>query len=359
VPELPEVEATARLLSAALAGSRIESVLAPGINVLRTVDPPLDVLVGRTIEGVTRRGKVLVVEVSGGLALAMHMMSAGRVQLYDRAAGPRDRTSRLLVRVLTPAGESLELRLREFGKRQAADGTRLGRSPASGRKVAEVYKALLAAEPHATAERQRELRKLGNVSVTTPSGYLAFTFLFFVLAISLFCCAQLGAARHEEADERLETLLALPVGRGAWLGGRLALAAGAAVVLGLAAGVFAWAGARSQGVSVSLPRLLEAGANALPAALLFLGIGALAFALLPRAATGIAYGLVSAAFVWQLFGALLGAPAWLLDLSPFQHVGLVPAQPFKAVAAVVMIGIAAACAAAALAVFRVRDLKAA
>jgi formamidopyrimidine-DNA glycosylase len=120
VPELPEVEATARLLSAALAGARIESVLAPGINALRTVDPPLDALVGRTIEGVTRRGKVLVVEISGGLALAMHMMSAGRVQLYERVAGPRDRTSRLLVRVLTPAGESLELRLREFGKRQAA-----------------------------------------------------------------------------------------------------------------------------------------------------------------------------------------------------------------------------------------------
>ena len=45
-----------------------------------------------------------------------------------------------------------------FGKRQAPDGTRLGRPPASGRKAAEVYKALLAAEPHATAERQRELR---------------------------------------------------------------------------------------------------------------------------------------------------------------------------------------------------------
>ena len=45
-----------------------------------------------------------------------------------------------------------------FGKRQAPDGTPLGQPPASGRKAAEVYKALLAAEPHATAERQRELR---------------------------------------------------------------------------------------------------------------------------------------------------------------------------------------------------------
>ena len=45
-----------------------------------------------------------------------------------------------------------------FGRRQAPDGTPLGRAPASGRKAAEVYKALLAAEPHATAERKRELR---------------------------------------------------------------------------------------------------------------------------------------------------------------------------------------------------------
>ena len=59
---------------------------------------------------------------------------------------------------------------------------------------------------------------------STPTGYLAFVFIFFVLAVSLFVCAQIGAARHEEADERLETLLALPVSRRRWLGGRLVLA---------------------------------------------------------------------------------------------------------------------------------------
>jgi conjugative relaxase-like TrwC/TraI family protein len=45
-----------------------------------------------------------------------------------------------------------------FGERQAPDGTQLGRSPASGRKAADVYAQLLGAEPHATAERKRELR---------------------------------------------------------------------------------------------------------------------------------------------------------------------------------------------------------
>jgi formamidopyrimidine-DNA glycosylase len=116
VPELPEVEITARLLDQALGGAQIESALAPGINALKTVDPPLSDLEGRQIIAVRRRGKHLIVEISGGLALLIHLMSAGRLQLYDRRAGPRDRTSRLLVRL----GDGRELRLREFGSRQRA-----------------------------------------------------------------------------------------------------------------------------------------------------------------------------------------------------------------------------------------------
>ncbi|MCW3022060.1 MAG: DNA-formamidopyrimidine glycosylase, partial [Conexibacter sp.] len=36
MPELPEVEITARRLSEALAGETIESTLAPGLNALKT-----------------------------------------------------------------------------------------------------------------------------------------------------------------------------------------------------------------------------------------------------------------------------------------------------------------------------------
>lgn len=153
MPELPEVEITARRLHAALRGARIESALAPGVNTLKTFDPPLSALAGREIAGVGRRGKHLVIDVGAGvdigagvgdgadigdgagvgdgsdrpgeepasrpgeeLALLIHLMSAGRLQLYDKHAGPRDRTSRVLVRV----DGGRELRLREFGSKQAA-----------------------------------------------------------------------------------------------------------------------------------------------------------------------------------------------------------------------------------------------
>ena len=119
MPELPEVEITARRLDEAVRGQVIESAMAPGINALKTFDPPLHALEGKEIEGVRRIGKHLVIDVAGDLHVLVHLMSAGRLQLFDKRASLRDRASRLLLRVGGPGSEH-ELRLREFGKKQAA-----------------------------------------------------------------------------------------------------------------------------------------------------------------------------------------------------------------------------------------------
>ena len=116
MPELPEVEITARRLDSALRGAEIESALAPGMVTMKTFDPPLDALAGRTITAVSRRGKMPVVE-AGDLAVLIHLMSAGRLQLFDKRASLRDKASRLLIRI---AGGERELRLREFGTQQRA-----------------------------------------------------------------------------------------------------------------------------------------------------------------------------------------------------------------------------------------------
>lgn len=116
MPELPEVEITCRRLASALAGAEVESALAPGMVALKSFDPPLDELRGRTVAGVRRVGKMPVVEFSGGLALLVHLMSAGRLQVFEKRASARDRASRVLVRL----ADGRELRLREFGSRQRA-----------------------------------------------------------------------------------------------------------------------------------------------------------------------------------------------------------------------------------------------
>ena len=115
MPELPEVEITARRLTQGVAGAEIESALAPGMVTMKTFDPPLDALAGLELAGVRRVGKMLAIE-AGELAVLVHLMSAGRLQLYDKRASLRDRSSRLLVRI----GGERELRLREFGTQQRA-----------------------------------------------------------------------------------------------------------------------------------------------------------------------------------------------------------------------------------------------
>jgi formamidopyrimidine-DNA glycosylase len=115
MPELPEVEIVSRRLDAALRGAEVESVLAPGMNVMKTFEPPLEALVGRELTGVRRVGKMPVVEF-GDLALLIHLMSAGRLRLFDKRASPKDKASRVLVRL----GDGRELRLREFGTKQRA-----------------------------------------------------------------------------------------------------------------------------------------------------------------------------------------------------------------------------------------------
>jgi formamidopyrimidine-DNA glycosylase len=115
VPELPEVEIVVRRLDRAITGAEVESALAPGMVTMKTVQPPLDSLAGGTVTGVRRLGKMPVVDF-GELSLLVHLMSAGRLQLFGERASLRDKRSRLLIRL----ADGRELRLREFGTQQRA-----------------------------------------------------------------------------------------------------------------------------------------------------------------------------------------------------------------------------------------------
>ena len=114
------MEIVARRLDAVLPGETIESAMTPGLNALKTFDPPFSVLDGAAFTGVRRRGKLLLLDVETGsqgeLTLLLHLMSAGRAQMFDKRASMKDRTARVLFRL--PGGR--ELRVREFGTKQAA-----------------------------------------------------------------------------------------------------------------------------------------------------------------------------------------------------------------------------------------------
>jgi formamidopyrimidine-DNA glycosylase len=87
VPELPDVEAYVAALRPRVVGARLERVRLGTPFLLRSVDPPLGQASARTVAGVRRLGKRIVLDLGDELFLVLHLMIAGR--LHWRPAGAR------------------------------------------------------------------------------------------------------------------------------------------------------------------------------------------------------------------------------------------------------------------------------
>ena len=86
MPELPDVELYLRALRERLPGRAIEAVRVGNPFVVRTYDPPIDAIAGRTIRELRRLGKRLVFELDESLFLIVHLMIAGRLRWRPRGA---------------------------------------------------------------------------------------------------------------------------------------------------------------------------------------------------------------------------------------------------------------------------------
>ncbi|MEU7092244.1 Fpg/Nei family DNA glycosylase [Kitasatospora aureofaciens] len=82
MPELPEVEALSAFLSERLSGRVIARVQPVAISALKTYDPPVTALEGRTVKAVRRRGKFVDIEAEG-LHLVVHLARAGWLRWKD------------------------------------------------------------------------------------------------------------------------------------------------------------------------------------------------------------------------------------------------------------------------------------
>lgn len=85
MPELPEVEALADHLRRHAVGSAVGRVDVAAFSVLKTFDPPITALHGRTVTGATRWGKYLGLQV-GDLYLIAHLSRAGWLRWSDKLA---------------------------------------------------------------------------------------------------------------------------------------------------------------------------------------------------------------------------------------------------------------------------------
>jgi ABC-2 type transport system permease protein len=164
------------------------------------------------------------------------------------------------------------------------------------------------------------------------------------------------SARDEEASGRLDTYLAGLVSRRRWLWSRILVATGGACAMAVAAAGSGWLGQHITGGDVSFAKLLEATVCYVPLALVFGGIGIAVFGVAPRATRGLVSTVVGLAVLIEVVGAVLNAPDWVLDLSPFTHLGTAPAEPVRVLPVLLMLVLSVVLGVFGVEVFARRDL---
>jgi ABC-2 type transport system permease protein len=188
--------------------------------------------------------------------------------------------------------------------------------------------------------------------------YLAVSLLSMALIGTGFAIQAVLRMRAEETSGRLEPLLATAIARPLWVAGYVAVAAGGTVLIlgasGLGAGI---ADAANSGDLGRLPALVGSSLALAPAVWVLVGVAVALFGLVPHAAPA-AWGALTACYLMAFLGPLLSLPGWIMDLSPYTHVPLLPAADLEAGPLLVLTAVAAAFTAVGLIGFRRRDVPA-
>jgi formamidopyrimidine-DNA glycosylase len=93
VPELPDLTVYQEALAQRLVGHRLERVQLSSPFLLRTVEPPIQVVQGRQVRDVRRIGKRLAIGLEGDLWLVLHLMIAGRLHWFPQGTAPSKRAA--------------------------------------------------------------------------------------------------------------------------------------------------------------------------------------------------------------------------------------------------------------------------
>ncbi len=123
MPEMPQMQALAERLQVALAGAVLERADLLGFASLKTPAPAPDVLIGRHLEQMGRRGKYVLFCWEGGLRIALHLSQAGRVDIEVPPKATRPRGALVRLTFSEPAAGVL---VREHGTQRKAGWWVLG-----------------------------------------------------------------------------------------------------------------------------------------------------------------------------------------------------------------------------------------
>jgi ABC-2 type transport system permease protein len=184
---------------------------------------------------------------------------------------------------------------------------------------------------------QKIMTDLGLDQALTVLGFLAMIGAMFGVAVALQVAWRMGAARAEEESGRVEAILARPVSRLRWLGGHAVLSLLGGAILLAATGTALWLGVAASGSDeITWLNAMRSVLNTLPIVVLIGGLAVCSFGLFPRLTVAIPVTVTVVGYLVTLLGPALSWPSWVLNVSPFTHLALVPAVPWAATSGLVM-----------------------
>jgi ABC-2 type transport system permease protein len=204
------------------------------------------------------------------------------------------------------------------------------------------------------SDASREIFTQGGAGLV--DGFYATAMLTLALIASGYTVSAALRARGEEEAGRVEALLATGLPRRAWLTGHLVVTVVGTMVVLLTGGAAMGATYAATGGEGSAVTTYALGTAQYAAPALVLGaVAALLHALAPRL-TVLAWVGLGLCVVLAFFGPLLQLPQLLLDVSPFEHLALMPAESFAPGAFAAVLGAATLLTAGAQMAFLRRDV---
>lgn len=225
--------------------------------------------------------------------------------------------------------------------------------------LAVIYGLISKSAAEALAASPSYQKYLGDVVQAKTLGtkaYLGTIFLVFMTIIMALAAVWVASMRNDEAEGYVDNLLVRPLSRMRWLCDRAFYIVCAVLLAGVVSGVFTWVGAAAQNTGVGFGDLMLAGLNATLPAFFVAGVGLLFYGLKPRWTAIVMYAVIGWAFLVELAGPAIHLNHWVMDTSIVHHVALSPAVDPRWGSAVIILGIALACAAVGAALFNRRDL---
>lgn len=197
--------------------------------------------------------------------------------------------------------------------------------------------------------------QMGGTQTITDAFFAAAVGIIAIVA-SAYSIRSVLKLKTEEDSLRSELVLATATPRPRYAWSHLLYGLAGPVVILAVAGALAGAtyGAIVGDVAGETPRVLAAAMSHLPAVWVLTGATIALYGAFPRLAS-LSWGVLAFCLILGQLGQILQFPQWSLNLSPFTHTPMIPAEDFVATPFAILLAVATGLIIAGMAGFRARD----